>query len=158
VRTTETKHRPDSSRSAAAAHRGGDALLAGVIAAHAFAAGLHGVAHREHGIDLSAWQSVFVAIVVVIAPLWGAWLHWRTRARFGLVLITISMIAADVFGVALHFVVAGDDNVLSHPAWHATHPATAWLFELSAFAVFLTETAAGAVGLWCLRRRARPAS
>jgi hypothetical protein len=156
MRTPATNHTRDSPSLAAVARSPGDAILGGLVAAHVLATGLHGFAHQEHGVDLSGWQSLFVAVIVVIAPLLGAWLHWRTRARLGLVLITTAMIAADVFSVAYHLVVTGDDNVVLHPAWHAAHPTTAWLFELSAFAVILTETAAAALGLWCLGRQPRP--
>jgi hypothetical protein len=152
---TGTNRKRDLPGGAAVGRRRGDAVLGGLVAAHVLAAGLHGFAHQVHGVDLSAWQSLFVAVIVVIAPLCGAWLYWRARARSGLVLITSAMIAADVFAVASHLVLSGHDNVLLHPAWHAVHPATGWLFEVSAFAVLLTETAAGVVGLWCLRQQTR---
>ena len=45
------------------------ATATGVILINLLVASLHGIAHVQLGVDLSAWQQAFVVLVIVAAPL-----------------------------------------------------------------------------------------
>lgn len=106
----------------------------------------HGVAHNHLAIMLTIAQKLFVALVIVAAPLVAGHFIWRRRSRLGGALLAASMAAALAFGVYYHFVAPGPDNVNQSeskaPAnWHN-------LFEDTAIDLALIEalgTLAGAV-------------
>lgn len=97
----------------------------------------HGLAHSHLAIVLTVVQKLFVALVIVAAPLVAGYFIWRYRLRLGSALLTISMVAALIFGIYYHFIAAGPDNVdYDHPEtpakWHN-------LFEDTAIDVTLIE-------------------
>jgi hypothetical protein len=108
---------------------------------------VHGVAHGRVSVDLTAWQSVFVGAVVIIAPVAGLAVRARGRRRTGTLVIAVSMLASFVFGTLYHFVLAGDDNVRLHGAWNvsAHHSVWAWVFTVSAVWVVASELAGAVV-------------
>lgn len=97
----------------------------------------HGVAHSHLAIALTIAQKLFVALVIVAAPLLAGYFIWRYRLRLGATALTISMAGALAFGIHYHFVAAGPDNVdYDHPEaaakWHN-------LFEDTAIDITLIE-------------------
>lgn len=96
---------------------------------------------------MNSWQNAYIFVVIVLLPLVAGYLIWR-RARFGYLILFLSMLGALAFGGYYHFALAGTDNV-STVAHHRAH-SWAQLFQVSAVLLALVEFAgvvAGAVGL-----------
>jgi hypothetical protein len=115
-----------------------------IIALHFLISVLHGAAHSSLHIDMALWQSVYILVVITIAPLLSGVLLWR-RARIGFLLLMGSMLGALIFGGYYHFIAAGIDNVASVGAhsWGSAFRVTAVLLALTEAAGVLT----GVVGL-----------
>jgi hypothetical protein len=71
----------------------------------------HATAHKQLAIGLNAFQKIFVALVIVVAPLYAAYLIWKGNFRIGGALLAVSMAGALVFGVYYHFILPGPDHV-----------------------------------------------
>ena len=113
-----------------------------VVLAHALIALLHGVAHAELGVELSAWQKTYVAMVIVVAPLVAVVLLWTRHARLGLLLLVVSMSGSLIFGGYYHYVVVSADHVSHLPLGDAQG-----LFRVTALLLALTEMFGLVVGL-----------
>lgn len=116
------------------------------VGLHALALVVHGQAHQAVPVPLSPLQNAFVVVVIVIAPLLGAFLIWRGAARIGATLLGAAMLGAFVFGAVNHYAIDGADHV-------ARVPDTAWggVFRASALALALTELGGVAAALRLLR-------
>jgi hypothetical protein len=71
----------------------------------------HGLAHNRLGIELNTFQRLFVAFVIVVAPIYAAYLIWKGNMRAGGALLALSMAGALVFGFYFHFIQPGPDHV-----------------------------------------------
>ncbi len=111
---------------------------------------LHGQAHTELHIGLSAFQLLFVIGVILIGPLLALALLWTPRQRLGLVLLTVSMAGACLFGLYYHFVVSSPDHVAHVPAGY-------WgdLFRLTAVLLALLEALGSVLGFVWLRTQTK---
>src|SRR5216683_2886428 len=89
----------------------------GLIALHAMVTVAHSAAHMSLNILMNGWQNAYIFVVIILLPLVAAYLIWK-RARFGYLILFLSMLGALVFGGYYHFVLAGGDNV-STVAHHA---------------------------------------
>jgi hypothetical protein len=121
-----------------------------IVIAHAAVATLHGAAHQALGVSLSVSQSLFVIIVIAIAPVLAGLLLWKKPSAAGAVMLALSMAGSLVFGVYNHFVALSPDHVshvgaMSNSAWVTVFQATALLLPL-------TELAGTVVGLLLLKR------
>jgi hypothetical protein len=115
-----------------------------IVALHFLVNIAHAAAHVNLHIDMNAWQSVYILLVILLLPLVSAVLLWR-RSYHGFRLLFLCMLGALLFGGYYHFVAAGPDNVASLGT-HAWAPA----FQVTAGLLALTEAAgvvAGAIGL-----------
>jgi hypothetical protein len=121
-----------------------------IVTIHLLITLTHGVAHRELQIGLSPAGNAFVGLVIVVAPLVAAGLAWSRRQRFGLGLLSFSMLGSLLFGLYHHFVVGGPDHVHSQPAgsWGTT-------FILTAYGLLVTEAIGTWVGIHFLRTENR---
>jgi len=79
---------------------------------------LHGGAHEELGVGLSPAQNAFVMSVIVAAPLVAMVLYWTPLARYGALLLGVSMLAGMLFGIYYHFIEISPDNVGHLPEGH----------------------------------------
>lgn len=118
-------------------------LLVALVVGHAAVSAVHGVAHAELPVVLAAWQQAFVALVPALAPVVALALVWRGRERAGLALLTLSMAAALLFGLAFHYLLENPDNVAVIPAgaWHGH-------FTWTAATIAASELAGTALGAW----------
>jgi len=100
---------------------------------------LHGRAHTELQIGLSSFQLLFVVGVILLGPLLAMVLLWTQHQRFGLMLLTMSMAGACLFGLYYHFVLPSPDHVAHIPAgfWGEVFRITAVLLALSEALGFL---------------------
>ena len=116
------------------------------VLAHLLIVLLHGIAHSELGVELSAWQETYVAIVIVVAPLVAVVLLWTRHVRLGLWLLAVSMCGSLIFGGYYHYVVVSADHVSHLPPGDAHG-----LFWVTAPLLVLTEMFGLVVGLLGLR-------
>ena len=119
--------------------------IAGTLAVviHAIIAALHGAAHNDLGIQLSAAENAFINIVIVAAPLVAAIALWTRFARLGAILLVISMSGSLLFGAYHHYVAISPDQVAHLPAGNLQG-----LFRITAILLVVSEAAAVVVGCW----------
>src|SRR5678815_4713236 len=82
----------------------------GLVAIHFVVVVLHSIAHQLLSVNASPAQLAFIIPVIVVAPV-VAGVMLRKFARFGTVLLTVSMIGSLVFGVYYHFIAETIDHV-----------------------------------------------
>ena len=114
-----------------------------LVAVHSLIVAVHGAAHQKLSVDLSGWQSAFVFIVIMAAPIAAAALIMRFE-RTGALLLTVSMTGAFVFGVYFHFIAESPDHVSQVAA--ANRNAWAGAFSWSAAALAMTASMFGLSG------------
>jgi hypothetical protein len=119
-----------------------------IIALHAVVVVAHSAAHMSLNILMNGWQNAYIFVVMVLLPLVAGYLIWK-RARFGYLILFLSMLGALVFGGYYHFVLAGADNVST--VGHHAMRSWAQLFQVSAVLLALVEFAGVVVGVVGLR-------
>ena len=117
-----------------------------VVLAHLLITILHGIAHRDLQIGLSAAQGLFVLLVINVCPLAAMALLWSRHQRIGLVLLSVSMCASLIFGVWNHFVVSGPDHIA-----HVAAGAIGFLFQVTAVLLALIEASGAWLGFIWMR-------
>ena len=126
-----------------------------IVVAHLLVNIAHGLAHRQLGVGLSAPNSIFVIMVVLILPLVAMALVWTAQERLGLLLLSLSMLASLLFGLYHHFLVISPDHVHSQPA-------SPWgiAFIFTAYGLLITEAIGTYVGihfLWIAKENSNKA-
>jgi len=109
----------------------------------------HGLAHPELGVGLSPPDSIFVIVVILIAPLLAMTILWTAKKRLGLILLSLSMFGSLLFGLHHHFLVISPDHVHSQPA-------SPWgiAFIFTAYGLLITQAIGTYVGihfLWVVK-------
>jgi hypothetical protein len=119
-----------------------------IVLVHLLVNIVHGLAHRVLGIGLTPLGSAFVVVVILILPLIAMALLWTMRRRLGLILLTLSMFGALLFGLYHHFVAAGPDHI------HA-QPSGGWgdAFVLTSYLLLISEVLGTYVGLLFLSKK-----
>ena len=107
--------------------------LAAMAILHLAAQLAHGYSHVAADIPLSAFQQLFILVVVTVAPLAAVYACWKMDMRAGAALFSLSMAAAFVFGYVLHFVMDSPDLHANVTGRHAS------LFFHSALGLAVTE-------------------
>lgn len=117
-----------------------------IVVAHLLVNIAHGLAHHELRVGLALPGTMFVILVVLIAPLLAMGLLWTAEKRLGLMLLSLSMSGSFFFGLYHHFLAMGPDHVDSQPwsPWGLT-------FGLTAYALLITEAIGTYVGIHFLR-------
>jgi cytochrome bd-type quinol oxidase subunit 2 len=116
------------------------------VLAHLLVSLVHGYAHTELGVGLSAWQTWYVLIVITVAPLVALSLVWTRHRRFGFLLLIVSMAGSLIFGGYYHYVFVSPDHVSHLPPGDAQG-----LFRLTALLLAVTEAAGLVLGVFGLR-------
>jgi hypothetical protein len=124
--------------------------VTGLVAIHLIATLWHGSAHTQLDVTLSLAQTVFVYVVILIAPLVAAALVWTRRQRLGLWVFFLSMLGAFLFGVYQHYVLVSPDNIGHLPPGP---PAAHAQFVASAAVIALLELGASTYAAFCLGAR-----
>jgi hypothetical protein len=128
--------------------------LTGLVAVHFAATLWHGRGHTQLAVELSLWQTLFVYIVILIAPLVAAGLVWTRYLSTGLWVFFLSMLGAFLFGAYHHYVMVSPDNIGHLPAGS---PEAQAQFIASAGVLALLELASALYGAFCLGlHHARP--
>ena len=131
-------------------------VITGLVAIHLAASIWHGSAHTQLAITLTPEQSLFVYVVIVMAPVAAAALVWTRHFSVGVWVLFLSMLGALLFGVYHHYIVVSPDNIGHLPSGS---PAAQSRFVASAAAIALLELASALYAAFCLARNAqqRPA-
>jgi hypothetical protein len=116
------------------------------VLAHLLVSFFHGSAHTALGVNLSAWQTAYVAIVIMVAPLVALALIWTKRRRLGLLVLIASMAGSLIFGAYFHYVAISPDHVSHLPPGDAQG-----LFRLTALLLIVTEVLGLVIGLLGVR-------
>jgi glucose dehydrogenase len=96
-------------------------LSLGLILAHLAVSMIHGRAHQGAMVALTMFGTIYVIVVITVAPLVACALLLFRRAQAGALLLALSMLGSLVFGVWYHFLSATNDNVAAvHGPWHST--------------------------------------
>ena len=117
------------------------------VLAHLLVSLVHGYAHNQLGVGLSAWQNLYVLIVITLAPLIALALVWIRRARAGFALLAISMVGSLIFGGYFHYIGISPDHVSHLPAGDAQG-----MFRVTAVALLATEVFGAIVGVLGTRK------
>jgi len=108
---------------------------------------VHGAAHRDLHIDLSAAETLFVVVVILAGPLLAMALLWTAWQRLGLGLLALTMGGSLVFGLYHHFVAADPDHVGAQVAGFG-----GTTFAVTACLLFLLEAVGTYLGVLYLCR------
>jgi hypothetical protein len=117
-----------------------------IVVTHLLVNIAHGLAHHELRVGLALPGTMFVIVVVLIAPLLAMGLLWTAEKRIGLMLLSLSMSGSFLFGLYHHFLAMGPDHVDSQP-WNRWGLA----FGLTAYALLITEAIGTYIGIHFLR-------
>lgn len=122
-------------------------MITGLVAVHLAATLWHGNLHSQLSINLSPKQTLFVLLVILIAPIVGAALVWTRHVSGGLWVFFLSMLGAFLFGVYHHYMLVSPDNINFLPG---TNAESHHQFTISAGAIGLLELASALYGAFCL--------
>ena len=117
------------------------------VLAHLLVSLVHGYAHSELGVGLSASQNWYVLIVITVAPLVALSLMWTRHRRVGFLLLVASMAGSLTFGTYYHYVAISPDHVSHLPAGD-----TQGLFRVTAVLLLATELFGAIVGVVGMRK------
>lgn len=119
-----------------------------VVVIHAIVVALHGLAHQKIPVPISLAQSLFVGIVIVLAPIAAAILFWTPFYCTGCWLFFGTMTGAILFGIYNHFIAITPDHIsqISFEGWGL-------LFQVTAILLLITEGCG--VALWTLNTTQR---
>lgn len=79
-------------------------VITGLVIVHLAASLWHGSAHTHLGIELSTEQTLFIYVVIIIAPVVAAILAWTRYVSTGLWMFLLSMLGSFLFGAYQHYV------------------------------------------------------
>jgi len=117
------------------------------VLAHLLVSLVHGYAHTELGVGLSAWQNWYVVVVITLAPLVALALVWMRQERIGFALLVISMAGSLIFGGYFHYIGISPDHVSHLPPGDAQGT-----FRVTAVLLLATELFGAVVGVLGMRK------
>jgi hypothetical protein len=120
-----------------------------LVIVHLVASLWHGSAHIHLGIELSTEQTLFIYIVIIIAPVVAAILVWTRYLSMSLWVFFLSMLGSFLFGAYQHYVLVSPDNIHHLPAGT---PESHFHFIISACVIALIELASALYGAFWLGR------
>jgi len=128
--------------------------ITALVVVHLAATLWHGDAHTQLAIGLPPEKTIFVYVVILIAPIVAAGLVWTRYVSIGLWLFVLSMLGALLFGAYHHYVMVSPDNIGHLPVGS---PESHSQFISSSAVIALLELASALYGVFCLgSHRARP--
>ena len=124
-------------------------VITAAVIVHLVASLWHGSAHTHLGIELSTQQTLFIYLVIIIAPVIAAILVWTRYASIGLWVFFFAMLGSFLFGVYHHYVLVSPDNINHLPPGT---PQSHSYFVTSAGVIALIELASTLYGAFCVGR------
>ena len=128
-------------------------IISGLVAVHLAASLWHGSAHTRLAIDLPPEKTLFVFVVILIAPIVAALLVWTRYISIGLWVLFLSMLGSLFFGVYHHYLLMSPDHIRHLPAGS---PEAHSQFITSAGMIALLELASALYAAYCLRNYPKP--
>jgi len=122
-------------------------VITGLVIVHLAASFWHGSAHTHLGIELSTEQTLFIYIVIIIAPIVAAILVLTRYVSIGLWVFFLSMLGSFLFGAYQHYVLVSPDNINQLPAGTSEYHSH---FVISAGVIAFLELASALYGAFCL--------
>ena len=124
-------------------------VITAAVTVHLVASLWHGSTHTRLGVELSTQQTLFIYLVIIIAPAIAGILVWTRYASIGLWVFFLAMLGSFLFGVYHHYVLVSPDNI-SHlpPGTPQSHSH----FVASAGVIALIELASTLYGAFCVGR------
>jgi hypothetical protein len=110
----------------------------------------HNAAHRELGVQLNVWQTIFAYSVIVAGPIFAAAVLFTRHQRLGYALLAVSMFGALVFGVYHHYILVSPDHVAHLPTGESQGH-----FRATAAVMGIFELAGVALGIWGWRSHSK---
>ena len=121
------------------------AMSIGTVVANLVLLGVHAFSHASLNISLTDFESAFVLVVLIIAPITSSILISTRFREIGAWLLLTSMLASFVFGLTTHFLIQGPDNAINiQPNSYGI------LFQTTAAALGVAEAAGVAAGAFVL--------
>jgi hypothetical protein len=124
-------------------------VITAAVTVHLVASLWHGSTHTRLGIELSTQQTLFIYLVIIIAPVIAGILVWTRYASIGFWVFFLAMLGSFLFGVYHHYVLVSPDNISHLPQGT---PQSHSHFVASAGAIALIELASTLYGAFCLGR------
>lgn len=117
-----------------------------IVAIHAIANGLHGLAHVKIPVPLSLVQSLFVGIVIFLIPIIAVILLWTQYYHVGSWLLLSSIAGSLLFGIYNHFLVISPDHLsqVSFEGWGL-------LFQVTAILILFVDGFGCWLTIWALK-------
>jgi hypothetical protein len=88
-----------------------------VVLAHIVINAIHGIAHQQLGVSISEFQSAYVFLVTLVAPIAAViMLQFLNEPKIllgGAWLLLVSMLASLLFGIVYHIVIPSSDNIFT---------------------------------------------
>jgi hypothetical protein len=88
-----------------------------VVLTHIVINAIHGIAHQQLGVSISDFQSAYVFIVTLVAPIVAViMLLFLDKPKIllgGAWLLFVSMLASLLFGIVYHIVIPSSDNIFT---------------------------------------------
>lgn len=122
-------------------------VITAIVAVHLAASLWHGGAHNRLAIYLPTPKTLFIFVVILIAPVVSAALVWTRHISIGLWVLFLSMLGSFLFGAYHHYVLVSPDNIGHLPAGS---PEAHSQFITSAGVIALLELAGALYGAYCL--------
>ena len=122
-------------------------VITGLVIVHLAASLWHSNAHTHLGIELTTEQTLFVYIVIIIAPIVAAILVWTRYVSMALWMFFLSMLGSFLFGAYHHYVLVSPDNIHHLPTGT---PESHSHFMTSACVIAVVELASALYGAFCL--------
>lgn len=123
------------------------AVITGLVVLHLAASLWHGGAHAQLGIGLPIAKTIFVYVVILLAPIVAAALVWTRFALAGLWVFFLSLLGAFLFGAYHHYVLVSPDNIGHLPG---ASPEAHSQFITSAAVIACLELASALYAASCL--------
>jgi uncharacterized membrane protein len=108
-----------------------------------------GGVHTRLGIELSTQQTLFVYLIIIIAPIVAGILVWTRYVSISLWVFFLAMLGSFLFGVYNHYVLVSPDNIRHLPLRTAQSHSH---FVTSAAVIAVIELASAVYGAFCLAR------
>lgn len=118
-------------------------IVLAIVLLHAAVLLAHDSAHRDLGVELALWQTAYVYLVIVAAPLVAAALAFTRRRSLAYILLAAAMLGSLLFGGYHHYVAISPDHVAHLPQGPAQP-----LFRQTAVGMVAVEAIGFAFGVW----------
>jgi hypothetical protein len=127
-----------------------------VVLSHIIVTGVHGIAHQQLGVSISDFQSAYVFLVTLVAPIVAVIMLLlflnKPKILLGSAwLLLVSMLASLLFGIIYHIVIPSSDNILTviqNPSLYSV------VFTATAILLLIVE----GVGTWVGAKATRMAA